>query len=623
MQKFQYVLIIIILFTAALACYSSVLNAGFVWDDEFIILRNSLVRAPLWDMQMFKQDIVNSSFTHTWYYRPVQILSYALDYRLDGMNPYVFHFTNLILHFLNGVLVFFLAYKLTGERTVSFITSLIFTIHPAQVSAVSYISGRADLLFFLFGFLFLLFYILFRERKEYGYLAIGVVSLCLSLLSKEAALVFPFLCLLMDLTVLKPRLGFRAVNHLPGFTVAGIYVGLHHLVTGGGHSILSGVSGGFSEKAVQILKTIGEFLVLGVFPYGLSMRHGVAAIGGNVFLALAILVIMIAVFIYLKDRWRVLLFASGFFLIALLPFLIVTASFDVFAEHWMYLAGFGLFLFISSGLVWICTKWRPIGKGIVLVILYAGIVFYSGSTMSMNRHWVDDVTLSDRILGFSERDAVAMHYKAVALLKSGEEKKSLDIMEDLSAHHPEDARAWYLKGRLNLAAGNKVEAEEAFKRALKLTPGYDNAYVGLALTALADNREKEGIEYIGKALDVNPRHPEAILFLCMAFSRSGDPAKAVMAAEKARETYPYNYDILVNLGTAYTRAGRIQEGARMYLEASRLYPEEPMPYFNLGYLFYASGQKEEARRWLREAIMVDPDYSPAVELLKKIREEEN
>ena len=117
----------------------------------------------------------------------------------------------------------------------------------------------------------------------------------LSLLSKEAALVFPFLCLLMDLTVLKQRFGFRTVNHLPGFAVAGIYAGLHHLVTGGGYGIISGVSGGFSEKAVQCLRTIGEFLVLGVFPYGLRMRHGVGAIGGNILLAVAILILMIVI----------------------------------------------------------------------------------------------------------------------------------------------------------------------------------------------------------------------------------------------------------------------------------------------------------------------------------------
>ncbi len=43
----ENLLIILVLFSAVIVCYSSVLNAGFVWDDEHIILQNPLIRAPL------------------------------------------------------------------------------------------------------------------------------------------------------------------------------------------------------------------------------------------------------------------------------------------------------------------------------------------------------------------------------------------------------------------------------------------------------------------------------------------------------------------------------------------------------------------------------------------------
>ena len=615
-------LIILVLFSAVIVCYSSVLNAGFVWDDEHIILQNPLVRAPLWAFQMFKQDIVNSGFSYTVYYRPVQILSYAIDYRIGGMSPFVYHFTNIMLHFLNSVIVFLLAYKLTRIKAVALLTGFIFAVHPVQTGAVAYISGRTDLLFFLFGFLSMYFYVLFREKKDYGFLAAGVVSLCMSFFSKEAAIIFPFLCLFMDMAVLSKRDKFEILCHVPNFAAAGVCAFVHGIVSGGAYGNIFPGIGGLAVRSLQAVRMTGDFLVMGVFPYFLRMRHSVGAAGEKAAVAFILLAGVITAVVLLKDRRRILLFAAGFFLIALVPFLIVVGAFEVFAEHWMYLASFGLFLFVSSVLVRVYSSVKPLVKGILLAIIYAGLVFYSAGTMVQNYHWTDDVSLSDQVLGFSDKDAVALHYKAVSLLKSGKEEKSLKIMKKVTEYHPADARAWYLRGRMELAAGNAQQAESAFKKALDIQPGYDNAYFGLALAELSQNREKEGMGYIGRALEINPRHPEAILFLCMAYSKGGDPQKAVMAAEKAHEAYPYNYDILVNLGTAYTRAGRTQEGALIYLEAVRLYPQEVMPYYNLGYLFYASGLKQDAVRWLREAVMVDPKFAPALDLIRKIREEQ-
>jgi len=72
--------------------------------DEYLVVQNPLVRAPLFSFQIFRQDILSSNFTKTFYYRPIQMLSYAIDYRLWGMNPSAFHFTNILVHFLNVLL---------------------------------------------------------------------------------------------------------------------------------------------------------------------------------------------------------------------------------------------------------------------------------------------------------------------------------------------------------------------------------------------------------------------------------------------------------------------------------------------------------------------------------------
>ncbi|MGD2278752.1 MAG: hypothetical protein PVH45_01500, partial [Candidatus Omnitrophota bacterium] len=269
----ENILIFLLLLAAVFACYGAVLDAGFVWDDQYLVSGNALLRAPLWSFQVFKQDIVNSNFTYTIYYRPIQILSYCVDYRLGGMDPFVFHLSSILLHFINGILVFLFAQKLTQEKVISAITAVLFVVHPAQAGAVSYVSSRADLLFFLFGFLSMLFYVLYREKNCGTFLAAGVLSLILSLLSKEAAVIFPFLLLFTDGVMLRKRLNFRFVYHIPYLFTAGVYIAFHRLFFGGRYSAMFDPAQ-LGKSFLEYLRMAGEFFVLGIFPFGLHIRKG-------------------------------------------------------------------------------------------------------------------------------------------------------------------------------------------------------------------------------------------------------------------------------------------------------------------------------------------------------------
>ncbi|MBD3426182.1 MAG: tetratricopeptide repeat protein [Candidatus Omnitrophica bacterium] len=614
----QNILVGLVLFSAVLVCYSAVVNAGFVWDDEFLIERNPLLRAPLWAMQMFSQDIVNSGFTYTNYYRPLQMLSYAFDYRIGGLDPAVFHVTNIILHFLNSLVAFCLVQNLTGRRPVALLTGFIFAVNPLQVGSVSYISGRADLLFFLFGFLSLWSFAVFRRRKDHVYLVAAAFFLCASFFSKEAALAFPFLCLFMDLVFFRREYGFNPLYHVPNFTVMGAWALIHRAVSGGGYGFLFTGWENIAEGALNALKIGADLLVLGIIPYSLGMRRSLLRAGEYWPLALILLAAASAALLLLRDRRRILVFSAGFSVIALIPFLVASGPFNVYAEHWMYVPGFGIFLFISSVAVRLYSSARVLGKTLIFLLLYAVFVLYPARTLMQNRYWIDDASLSEQVLDRSGRDLTALHYKAVSLLESGKKIKSLDAIRNITQDHFENARAWYLRGRLFLAAGRIEEAETDFGKALELHPDYDNAYFGLALASLAENREKEGMEYISRTLQINPKHPEAIRFLTMAFSRSGDPEKALRVAEMARDTYPYDYRIQMSLARAYTRLGKLQEAAMVYLDVVKLYPAEPAPYYELGYIFYKSGLNEDALNWLKKAVMADADYKPAKELIRKI-----
>ena len=341
-------LIILILLAAVCVCYEAAPKGDFLWDDEYLIERNPLVRAPLLSFRIFKQDILNSNFTYTVYYRPFQMISYAADYRMWGMNPAAFHIFNVFLHFLNGVLVFLLTRKLVKEEAIAFLTAAIFVIHPVNAGTVLYISSRADLLVFLFGFVFMLMFVRFRETGKYVFFVISQIALIAALLSKEVAVIFPFLMLYVDLLILQKEHPFKWTYHLPGFFIICAGLGLHYMLLGSSYGVIFNRSDLIGSIMI-FLGMVKRFITVVFVPTAIQFRHSTGNVSPAGFIVFwgTMLGGLLAVYVYLKRSRKILILSAGFFLIALLPLIFVLQYFSSFGEHWIYLAGYGIFLFIS------------------------------------------------------------------------------------------------------------------------------------------------------------------------------------------------------------------------------------------------------------------------------------
>ncbi|HEV2764267.1 MAG TPA: hypothetical protein VGV38_14895, partial [Pyrinomonadaceae bacterium] len=207
------------LFVAAgLAAYSNVLDAFFLSDDFAQIGK------------VLEGDLsVTWGREHGGFFRPLFILSYALDAALWGRRPSGYHLTNVLLHSLNAFLVFLLAERIgrrtgrtdsdpprrgdalesdptrqseafmfepAGRRWLAYASALVFLLHPSHTEAVSWISGRADLLSTLFCLLALLAFLSHARTRRRASLVFALVAFALALLSKEAALCFPLLAAL-------------------------------------------------------------------------------------------------------------------------------------------------------------------------------------------------------------------------------------------------------------------------------------------------------------------------------------------------------------------------------------------------------------------------------------------
>ncbi|MBI4129132.1 hypothetical protein HY464_00395, partial [Candidatus Peregrinibacteria bacterium] len=167
--------------------YGQSLGNAFVrWDDSMLIYENPIVREISWKS-------LKAAFTtyDPELYIPLTFLSYQIDYAIGGMHPFMFHLTNLVLHTLNAVLVFFLVTLLGipshargrnssnpspcplpwgegngGPHFVAFAVATIWAIHPLNTEAVAWASARKDVLSTFFFLLSIILYLRYRNEKR-------------------------------------------------------------------------------------------------------------------------------------------------------------------------------------------------------------------------------------------------------------------------------------------------------------------------------------------------------------------------------------------------------------------------------------------------------------------------
>ena len=188
--------LIVVLLTAHLPAF----RAGFVWDDTALILRDPLIRSWRLIPEGF-QHFLFLDATASNFYRPLQRLTYAMEYWAFIFNPTAYHLTNLLLHataavaFLAFALTFLRLYGVGEQRRliVASIATAAWALHPIHSAVVDYVAGRADSLAAMFGFVGLYFAIralALEGRAAWKFHALTAVALLASALSKESGLIF-------------------------------------------------------------------------------------------------------------------------------------------------------------------------------------------------------------------------------------------------------------------------------------------------------------------------------------------------------------------------------------------------------------------------------------------------
>ncbi len=330
------------------AAYAGVLRVGFVWDDYALVLYNDAT-ADLSDLgRIFGEDLWGSADGGhaSGYYRPLMLLTLALDRALFGFAPQPYHLHNLLWHLLAVWGLHRLLLRLTAPRP-ALLGAAFFALHPVQCEAVVWIAARNDLLAaaLLLGSVSLL---LPREPGRLR-LALGALMAFGAVLSKESALLAPLVLLVLDGVVHRRPVGWP--RHLALWCAVAAY-GLLRVLAGVNAAAAPPALGWqvLRQRAWDVAATCGGLLV---WPWPLSGGRDLESLDlAWPALALGTAVCLLLPLALLWPRAKRSLAAAGLVwtLVTFTPAVLALADKALFGERYLYLPLAGLALALAAAL---------------------------------------------------------------------------------------------------------------------------------------------------------------------------------------------------------------------------------------------------------------------------------
>lgn len=554
--------------------YSNSLNGDFHYDDEHSVEGNPNIRSLDNVGRFFVEPAMFSVDAEKGMYRPILLVTYAVNFALGEFDVGGYHVANVAIHAVNACLVWWLASLLGLPPNVALLAGLLFAVHPACTEPVNYISSRSESLAALFYLLAMALFLYGRGRGRL--LPLVWCSMALGLLTKSTAITLPA-CLLVldylygsrcDLAVLRSRL---KTSHLVGWAVCAAYVGTIVLNGFLGRSAGNRVREWGEQLATQA-KAPAYYLGLLATPLNLSVEpqfEAETSLLTGAALASMALVLSLAALVWLAWRWRarrvVFLMVWGGLVLA--PVLIFPLNVLV-NERRVYLSCAALCIGLASALP--LSALRRHGRTILpaALLLVLGVL-----TFQRNRVWADDFSLwRDAVargplmprpalyLGNAHKDAAfASPAESTAL---GHWRAAADQYRrviELGTHGDLSVRALNNIGSVHFVLGEHALAEQAFRQAVDLNPDYADALINLASVTLTrargipDSRERraafaEVVTLYSRALELRPNHYQAHGNLGVVQQDLGQWDRARRSYERALALNPRDHSSLANLG---------------------------------------------------------------------------
>jgi protein O-mannosyl-transferase len=552
-----------LLLAAVVLVYGNTLRNEFTMDDGLYVVNNPQV-TDLSVRELFTPNKFSNVF------RPVTFATLALNWAVNGGNPFGFHLLNVLLHAAVTWLLYLLLQAILGTspeaKTSALAAAWLFAVHPIHTEAVASVVGRSELL--AAGFLLAAWILHLRDRE-----ISALICFLLALMSKESAAAFLALVLVGDYArgEWKPRLRYARIA---GVTL--LYIGLLWRVQGGRigkadvsllDNTLAAIPAGW--RILNALRVAWKYVGLQIYPAALSCDYSFNQI--PVYLnwrhtlpAAAAAVVAVGAWMWaVRKRQSGLVLAGGIYLAGFATTAnILVPTGTIMGERLAYLPSAGFCLLVALGWSWLRARvplgarWnrvrallgaRPnkdLQRTLAWGVLMALVAALATRTVVRNRDWKNDLVLYSAAVRAAP-DSAKMHSNLGSQymgrgqldLARTEFQASLRIYPD----YP-DALASY--GLLESWKGNDEAAGQMIGRALNMSrrdnPNYDFMVVNLAALLMQTGHMDGALELLNREIAESPKYARAWSNRAVIHYKRGETASAAADVEVALRLDPSN-----------------------------------------------------------------------------------
>ncbi len=494
-----------ILVVSVILLYLSVFNNPFVWDDFFVVVKNTYVHNGNL-LNFFSENTYSGSGSLGANWRPFMLSVFSALWHFWGGWTVPYHSASIFLHAINALLVFvFFKKNFTERYWPAFLSALLFAVHPLQTQAIVYIAGFGDPLSAFFILSGAIFYLKAEEdeEKRRGYLGVSWLCLLFAFFSKENSVMMLGLLFLADFFFSNKKETFREkLKHslkkiTPFFLLFACYIVARTTFLNFMPNVYnSSFSTSFIERVLVFFSTITDYFRLIFVPLHLHMEHTVYEVRSlfepKAFIGFTIIASFFALIISQWKKRPEVTFGLSWFLIAYSPNAnLFMPNTNLFGEHWLYLSLPGLFFVIFClGEEFLFSRRFFL---VAVFSLFAWIGWISFLTVNRNFDWETPIGILEQTHREEPKKVQATIVLGSLYRDKGEYEKALGIYAEAVSSDPNDFMVYAERADLYKKLGDSknmiADMERSVQNSVTYSPSFDSL-----LTYYQKNKEFDKAE---------------------------------------------------------------------------------------------------------------------------------
>lgn len=573
----------VLVFAFAFGIYFNTVFNDYALDDGIVITENDYTKKGFSGISEILSQETFSSVSGTknelsgGRYRPLSLVTFAMEYGIFGARPSISHLGNAFLYAFLCVLLLYLLYMYVfpGALATALIAALIFAAHPLHADAVANIKGRDEVLCLLLLLASVIFYLSHAKNKSGLKLFASLACFFFSLLAKENGITFIAVVPLMLYFFLNRTIKQSVAGAVPFLVTFILYFLIRIRITGmeSGDSVevMNApflLAQGDEALATKIM-VLGKDLCMLFYPHPLSFDYSYSQIPYVHFTdwkTIASLVangLLVTIAIVLFRKRHTISFAILFYYVTLS--IVTNIVFDVgspFNERFLFQPSIGFSIAIAYLLHYLGTlkeenkMFRSVALLLGVVIIGAGAL----KTIQRNPEWKNNETLFTTDAKHAPNSAKTNNFAGVAMIHKGEAEK--DSVK-----------------RFNYFG----QAIPYLRKSLAIYPGFADAHINLGVTYVQQNNLDSSYACFIRARNIYPDNRVLninLQYLSQQFMKKAveefaakNTDAAIKEGLKSIDCNPNNVSALYNVGGYYLSINNVQKARELWTKALTIDPK--------------------------------------------------